>query len=924
MTRWLCAHRKRIPSGAAVLLCAAVGTLYAQVKTDSPRPTRVFEVVKRFDFNERPLGNYEDVPMYWQQLDGDGLPPYSRGRFDDGIGHAAPPSFRFDLQGGSIAYEYIHTDMTIQPGTDHMLAGYIRANGLEHSRAFVQAYLVDRFGQPIPDSDRVSRLVGPLQPPEADDDEPWQRVQILLNGDFAEAYALRVRFWLLQTHAWRRAATAVDPIVRQDVSGTVWFDDFVLHRLPHVALSLKDPTGLVRPGSDSALVVNVRTATPIALPGILRISDADRREVWRLEHEFRPHVASPLEQPLPNLPPGLYHAELWLKDGPETLPYRHIQFAVLPELPPKATPPPDFGADLERWRLGDLEGVFELLRELRCGAAKLPIPIVGDLDTDSKRTYFSLTRELTRRLLSERVRVTAVLLPPEEYSTDGQTVRQMLAAATPEQVELSPILAHLAGLTTSWQLGSEQDELAETHGWQAADLRRFRDRLHTFVAAPQLVMPRSILDPALTEIEPAHDAAGSFTPDEAHQVRSIFVPSEIPAWAFPHQLAFLATQSGPTERWLRLAAASPDLSPRDRATDLARRLVLARTLGADRVYVAAPLAQSSAGTGRPAWYPTAEYVPLRTLFHCVSGRDVAAVLPLAEHDALAVMFSDPDSACMIVWSWRDDTATDGVELYLGRRPTAINLWGRPIELEQRNGRTLVPLAPTPIILSDIDVPLALLQCSLRVEPQFIQLHEPDDQPVLQLHNPYDAPLSGTILLDLPELWQADPRRITFTLAPGETLRRRLNLKLPPREFAGTRQVRLQFELYAPVAHTLEFEVPLTVGLQDVQVRVRTEWDGSDLIVAQTLLNRSDLTVAFAAYCRVPQWPQAEGAFLNVGPGEEQTQRYVYQGAAALAGATLRVGIAEINGRRALDQLVEITPQRQNTAYGARRPEHGRQ
>jgi hypothetical protein len=919
MTRSLCAHRKRIPSGAAALLCAAaaVGTLHAQVKNDSPRPTQVFELIKRFDFDERPLGNYEDVPMYWQQLEGDGLPPYSRGRFDDNFGHAAPPSFRFDLQGGSIAYEYVHTDMTIQPGADHMLAGYIRAAGLEHSRAFVQAYLVDRFGQPIPDSDRVSRLVGPLQPPEAARDEPWQRVQIILNGDFAEAYALRVRFWLLQTHVWQRAMTAVDPIVRQDVSGTVWFDDFVLHRLPHVALSLKDPTGLVRPGLDSALVVSVRTATPIALPAVLRISDADSREVWRLEHEFRSHVTAPLEQPLPSLPPGLYHAELWLKDGPETLPYRQIQFAVLPALPPKATPPPDFGADLERWRLGDLEGVFELLRELRCGAAKLPIPIVGDLDTDSKRAYFSLTRELTRRLLSERVRVTAVLLPPEEYAAGGPTVRQMLAAATPEQVELAPILAHLAGLTTSWQLGSEQAELVEACGWQAGDLQRFRDRLRTFVAAPQLVMPRSILDPAVAEIEPARGADGFFIADEARAVRSVYVPGEIPASAFPHQLAFLATQRGPAERWLRLAEASPDLSPRDRATDLARRLVLAKTLGADRVFVAAPLAQSSAGTGRPAWYPTAEYVPLRTLFHYVGGRDVAAVLPLVEHDALAVMFSDPGSACMIVWSWRDDTAANGVELYLGPRPTAIDLWGQPIELEQRNGRTLVPLAPTPIILSDIDVPLALLQCSLRVEPQFIQLHEPDEQPVLQLHNPYEAPLSGTLRLDLPELWQADPRRITFTLAPGETLRRLLNLKLPPREFAGTRQVRLQLELYAPVAHTLEFEVPLTVGLRDVQVHVRTEWDGNDLIVAQTLLNRSDRTVGFAAYCRVPQWPQAEGAFLNVGPGEEQTQRYVYQGAAALAGATLRVGITEINGRRVMDQLVEIAPQRQNRAYGAR-------
>lgn len=71
--------------------------------------------VKLFDFDERRLGNYEDTPMYWTRFAGEGLPNFSNGRFDDRVGHAAPPSFLFTVRGGNIGYEYAHTDLAILP-----------------------------------------------------------------------------------------------------------------------------------------------------------------------------------------------------------------------------------------------------------------------------------------------------------------------------------------------------------------------------------------------------------------------------------------------------------------------------------------------------------------------------------------------------------------------------------------------------------------------------------------------------------------------------------------------------------------------------------------------------------------------------------------------------------------------------------------
>src|ERR1051325_9588130 len=61
-------------------------------------------IVKHFDFNEGPLGNFGSLPMLWQRHAGLGFPAYLEGKFDPAVGHAASPSFRLDLDGASIAY----------------------------------------------------------------------------------------------------------------------------------------------------------------------------------------------------------------------------------------------------------------------------------------------------------------------------------------------------------------------------------------------------------------------------------------------------------------------------------------------------------------------------------------------------------------------------------------------------------------------------------------------------------------------------------------------------------------------------------------------------------------------------------------------------------------------------------------------------
>ena len=57
----------------------AAGTEHA---ASAPGASVYSREVANFDFEERALGNFESVPMYWSKLVGRGYPAYATGRFD--------------------------------------------------------------------------------------------------------------------------------------------------------------------------------------------------------------------------------------------------------------------------------------------------------------------------------------------------------------------------------------------------------------------------------------------------------------------------------------------------------------------------------------------------------------------------------------------------------------------------------------------------------------------------------------------------------------------------------------------------------------------------------------------------------------------------------------------------------------------------
>jgi hypothetical protein len=927
----------------AAALCGPAA-LCADEEAPGRPPNPLLHVVKRFDFDERPLGNFEELPRGWERLSGPGLPPYSRGQLDDSCGRTAAPSFRFRLQGGSIAYEYVNDDIPIVPGADHLVVAFIRAVGLEHAVAFVHTYLVDANGQPLPGTDRISSLVRSVRPedragrseqaPQAEAAEPWQRVEVFIPAATSEAVGLRLRLWVLQAFAFRVATPdQPDPIVRQDVDATIWFDDLTVYRLPHVTLSFSLPGQLVLRGQKAALIQRAHNSSASPLNFELQVFDRAGTAVLEQRYTVGPGQSTTIESPLPALPVGIYSAELRLCEDADALLRRRLQFAVAPEIPSVRGVQHDFGISLGPWRGPDVAGALRLVDELGCGTVKVGIAVPAEAAGGATLSDLQTVRDLAQALRDRQIATTAVLLPSRSAGAEGRplSVLPLLAQDASAGPVFGQAAAVLGAIVTRWQLGDESDEVAADAGWNVTglpppnsfspDLRALRRALGGFMANPEVLVCGSIFE------EPAN-AEENLTRAGRPDAVCLYVPTSVPAWLLAWQLCSPEAgsnlaQGGPTVQLsLEGAGSQPALAangfaganePRELA-ELARRVVLARAMlnlpagpPYKAVYVRAPIVLSDQAGQDPLWCPTEGYLVLRSLFHYLSGRQATAVLPLVEQDGLAIVFEGPDSACLVAWTWRDQPSPEPAALYLGSSPTAYSLFGDCQPLKTHEGRTLLPLEPMPVIVEPVDAGLARLAASLTVTPAFVELHESPEQPVLRLSNPYAEEMTGTVYLRLPEYWRGVPERVPFAIPPGQVFEQPLSVQVPPREIAGVRPVGIQLLVRSPTMQRLEMQIDFTVGLRDIDLRAEAAWEADDLVIEHTLYNRSAQTVSFASFCRLPQRAQLEGVFLGVAPGETRVQRYVIPAARELAGALAQVGVSEIRGRRSLAQLVQIPP-----------------
>lgn len=914
MTRPLASYAACCLLAGPLLIGSAAASDPAPASLDPP--DQLYRELKRFDFLEP--DNYEPTPRDWYRLLGPGL-TQGEGGFDRAAGSTAAPSLHLHITGGNAAYEYRGTDLPVIPNSDYLVTGAIRAVGMRNCRAFLLVYLVDRFGDLISGSERISPLVGST----GDDVEPWQPVRINISGEWPLAHQMRIQVWILQNYVWRDPDDdQIDPIYHQDIYADAWFDDIAIYRLPRARLRCSHPAGLIAPGTQESLLLEFDQVAARGVVAELDIRDSANQSVYRrrgdllhdaaTEHAgeapslFRTAADSGLpgtyqallnqtavlETQLPELPPGRYTAILRLLVNDDPVLERAVGLAVLPELPYAAARQNDCGVDLHLWQTADVAGTVSALQLLGVGAAKVGVPIFDPLEAERRLPYFSQFNELVRDLATARIETDGAILSPTFVSNldEAQSTRAWISAEPNWREHLHGVLLHFAGLISTWQLGDDTVEVAADAYWEPTAITAVRRQLARFVSIPTLACPRSVLsdDPPPT---PA-----------AAEIDSVIVPAALATRDLPWQLSFLAADRT-RRRWLTVASHDdPHIAAADELADLARRALMVKALNPDRLYAPVPLALSDAG-GERAWHPTEAFLVWRTIFSMLSGQRGIGAMKL--DDAVGLIFAGSGRSCVAAWSWRKG-APQPLRMYLGPDARAVDIYGRPYPVQHIGGQTEVSLTEQPVIIYDIDAALALLQASFEVNPAELEIHDPQPQ-ALTFANHFDFPISGMVEIRPPEDWHVTPSGIQFTLEPGQAFTEPLRFSLPPRQVAARQQVGVRIELHSPEPEVLEFIVPLEVGLKDLAVDARAWWDGDTLIVEHAMRNQSTASVSFMSFCQPPAYPRMEQPFLQLAPGEMHVLTYAIAKASQLGGHPLHMGIEEIGGNRRLDQVVEIPP-----------------
>ena len=682
---------------------------------------------KAFDFEERQLGNDEDVPMHWAKLDGVDLPHYVTGRLTTDRARSGRYSFRMDLDGGSCAYQYAPALLPVAVGGRYRVSGYCQAVGLHDARARLVVAAANAAGREIPGTAVASE---PFAGGPADD---WHELTAELTVTDPLATSLAIRMELVQPG--RYGGTGPD-----DIRGTAWFDDLAVAQVPRASLSTGRPANVFRRGDDPAVSVLLADPSDEDVIARLAVADADGNAVFQRTGTV--HLTADASDPgryriplaLPAVGPGWYRATLELAT-PEAgaasfVAVQSLAYVQLADDGAAAGPDKRFGVSIAGISPAAWPAVVDALPLLAVGQATVAVQGAGD-----ERQVDDLIHGLIVRGIAP---VGCLTAPPAATADD--------AAWT----ALASRVAHHAGHVTAWQF--DPDDAALTPGLVRAYAR-------ARAIGTDLSNPFDLSLPCPIGVDPP---AGSAAPSS--------VALSVPPSVLPNELAGYL-QDRPSTPAIGSASVRPiDATPfgaTARAGDLVQRVVYAIAAGVPRVDVPIPLvaAHSPAveDSARSSVEPT-DLLPVeRTVLGGLSGAACYGRVPVAD-GVEAFLFQRPGAPDGTAVLWADPTVRDRpVAVPLGEHLTRTDLWGNAVPLPAGVG---VTAGPVPVLVSGVDVPLARLRASVRVDTPTLEsiLLKPQARR-LHLANPYAEPISGTVRVRGPVGWSISPSVLSVSLAP---------------------------------------------------------------------------------------------------------------------------------------------------------------
>lgn len=846
-------------------------------------------LLRLLDFEERQRGNAEELPMHWVKVEGPGMPHYVNARLSRDAARSGEFSFRFDLNGGSLVYRYPHGRVPMLHGARYRAQVHARTSDLPNARARLVAYASDDDGRPVPATRQESSLFA-----SAPGASEWTALSVDVEAADPRAAWLVVELQLLQPAAYASSALGGRAIHRQDIHGSAWFDDLSIAQVPRMALLSDRPGNLFRRSDPLVLQAEVQDRHTRDLRPSLSVRDADGAVCWQQtgglsldgsaeSARHRLSIALP-----DHLPAGWYEASLELFSDGTFVDRATLAFIRLPDDLTDVPADPRFAARATHLAPASWSALPEVLAAAGFGAVKLAVwsreADLGELST------LELAR-LLRRLRERDVHWIAVLaglppsLPPEVAGGDWSALAGAPTSAW--QPALAYLLARHANHLRAWQLGDDMPAPEPQALLAAYDA--VRGEFERLMDLPVLATPWPLWR------EPTGGAAH----------RALHVPGDVLPQHLPLYLAEpLAAGAGTSLVLTPLDAARWDR--RLRLRDYAQRVVYALAGGARRLDLPLGMAFEPDGRGGLAPRPEELLLVTRTLILLLGGAEYRGNVPL-DVDAEAMLFDRAGRGTLVLWD-RRGAASRTLAVDLGPDAVAVDLWGnvRPLLRSPNDrdaGQLRVEVGAMPLFLVGVDVRLARLRESLRLDNGLLESSFRPQARVLSLVNAFDTAISGTLRLEPPEGWTLNPPTVNFTLNPGERLDREIAIEIPFNASAGDAVIAADVSLNAERAFRFTQPLAIRLGLSDVGLQTSAARDGADLVVQQVITNYGQAPLNYSAFAQYPGLARQERLVTDLAPGHSAVKRYRFS--PAPPGARVRSGLKELDGPRLLNEEIEV-------------------
>lgn len=855
-------------------------------------------IIKKFDFNERPLGNLEDVPMYWAKVQAPGFPHFVNGKFDEQTGVPAP-SFKLQLNGGNLGYVFTARKISAFPGSDHKIIAKVKTANMKYARGYIEAFYLDRFGNPLKDTIKYSQLIAPTKSLT----QKWQTIVINLPFTNPAGRFIGLGVFLVQPDHLPDIFNTQITSYKKDIYAAMWIDEISIIRLPQAKIKLKK-NNLIYDSSENITVYSlIADPTPDDLSARIILSDnATTKSVqWQVPVEILPPIEAILQgrasRPaftsfeLGKLQAGLYTLNLQVLANNQIIVSKKFDFAVL-----NHNRPTDFennlGIDLSGKPIDRPALIMDFISKLKPGWALIPF-WRRDFSTVTAHSDHSPADILATGCKHNDIKVLGGFLEiPKNLKLKEKLISPSiwdLFASNNAiwKIPLASLLARQADKIDTWIFGEINDYWQSPDSRIASLLSQLKKYFSQFQGRPIFAAAW----PALRNPPTKKIADNYFVKIPVELVPSSFENYFI-QWKQVNTNPIITLQTLPLDKYKIIPATQ----------DFVRRLIETKKNGIT-LLACGNLWSNNNKIVSAGMMPNAYYAAFANIIDRLGGTHYLGQIEFAPGQK-GILFGNSQHAVLVIVQMKHKAKFLEGEISLGDNLIAYDMWGRKLPIIYNENKWILPYQQI-VFIDGITPELANFISTIRFAQPNLTSKFGVHKIKLTFRNTFAQTINGTVRVKASRFWRFDPSGARFTLIPGGKFVLPMKLRFPSNEPIGQKIINVKFDIEARKVVHLNLLIPLGVSSSDLKMRVLWFMRDDKLVIIQEIRNYGKIYADLQAFLIAPNRPRMERQIRKLAPGQFAIKEYTVGPWRQMFGRKIRVGFREIRGTRMVNQIITI-------------------